>query len=64
MAFGITEPGAGSNSHKLATSARPDNGKYVLRGEKTFISGVEEADAILVVARMGWTTATWGCRCH
>jgi alkylation response protein AidB-like acyl-CoA dehydrogenase len=52
VAFAITEPGAGSNSHKLATAARPDNGKYVLRGEKTFISGVEEADAILVVARM------------
>ena len=52
VAFAITEPGAGSNSHKLATSARKDNGKYVLRGEKTFISGVEEADAIFVVARM------------
>jgi alkylation response protein AidB-like acyl-CoA dehydrogenase len=52
VAFAITEPGAGSNSHKLATAARPDNGKYVLRGEKTYISGVEEADAILVVARM------------
>ena len=52
MAFAITEPGAGSNSHKLATSARADNGKYILRGEKTFISGVEEADAIFVVARM------------
>jgi hypothetical protein len=52
VAFAITEPGAGSNSHKLATAARPDNGKYILRGEKTFISGVEEADAILVVARM------------
>ena len=52
VAFAITEPGAGSNSHKLATSARSDNGKYILRGEKTFISGVEEADAILVVSRM------------
>ena len=52
VAFAITEPGAGSNSHKLATAARPEDGKYVLRGEKTYISGVEEADAILVVARM------------
>ena len=52
VAFAITESGAGSNSHKLATSATKDNGKYILRGEKTFISGVEEADAIFVVARM------------
>jgi alkylation response protein AidB-like acyl-CoA dehydrogenase len=52
VAFAITEPGAGSNSHKLATAAKPDNGKYIVRGEKTFISGIEEADAVLVVARM------------
>src|SRR5439155_11318085 len=51
-AFAITEPGAGSNSHKITTAATRDNGKYRLRGEKTFISGVEDADSILVVARM------------
>ena len=52
VAFAITEPGAGSNSHQLATSARRDDGRYLLRGEKTYISGVEDADAILVVARL------------
>jgi len=52
VAFAITEPGAGSNSHKITTAATRDNGKYRLRGEKTFISGVEDADSILVVARM------------
>src|SRR3954453_2838368 len=52
FAFAITEPDAGSNSHNLATAARRDNGKWILRGQKTFISGVEEADAILVVARV------------
>jgi hypothetical protein len=51
FAFAITEPDAGSNSHNLATAARRDNGRWILRGQKTFISGVEEADAILVVAR-------------
>src|SRR3954449_10300404 len=51
IAFAITEPDAGSNSHNISTAARPDNGRYVLRGTKTFISGVEDADAILVVAR-------------
>jgi alkylation response protein AidB-like acyl-CoA dehydrogenase len=51
VAFAITEPGAGSNSHKLATVAERVDGGYKLRGEKTYISGVEEADAVLVVAR-------------
>jgi alkylation response protein AidB-like acyl-CoA dehydrogenase len=51
IAFAITEPGAGSNSHNLKTSARRANGSYVLRGEKTYISGVEDSDAILVVTR-------------
>ena len=51
VAFAITEPGAGSNSHKISTAARREDGRYLLRGEKTFISGVEEADAILVIAR-------------
>src|SRR5256886_796490 len=50
-AFAITEPDAGSNSHNLSTAARRDNGRWILRGQKTFISGVEEADAVLVVAR-------------
>jgi hypothetical protein len=51
LAFAITEPDAGSNSHNLSTGARRSGGGYVLRGTKTFISGVEDADAILVVAR-------------
>jgi len=51
FAFAITESDAGSNSHNLSTAARRDNGRWILRGQKTFISGVEEADAILVVAR-------------
>src|SRR5437764_9852436 len=51
FAFAITEPDAGSNSHNLSTAARRDNGKWILRGQKTFISGVEESDEILVVAR-------------
>src|SRR5947199_405497 len=51
IAFAITEADAGSNSHKLATSLRRDDGHFVLNGQKTFISGVEDADAVLVVAR-------------
>jgi alkylation response protein AidB-like acyl-CoA dehydrogenase len=52
VAFAITEPDAGTNSHNLSTAARRNgNGNYLLRGTKTFISGVEDAQAILVIAR-------------
>src|SRR5688572_3591627 len=51
VAFAITEPDAGSNSHQISTSARRSGDGYVLNGQKTYISGVEDAQAILVVAR-------------
>ena len=53
VAFAITEPDAGTNTHNLATRAERRNGSYVLRGTKTFISGVEDSHALLVVARTG-----------
>jgi alkylation response protein AidB-like acyl-CoA dehydrogenase len=52
MAFAITEPDAGSNSHKITTTARRDGDGWVLNGRKIYISGVDEAGAVLVVARM------------
>jgi alkylation response protein AidB-like acyl-CoA dehydrogenase len=51
MAFAITEPDAGSNSHNISTNAKKVGGEWVLRGTKYYISGVDESDAILVVAR-------------
>ncbi len=51
MAFGITEPDAGSNSHKLTTVARRDGDTWVLSGRKIYISGVDEAQAVLIVGR-------------
>jgi alkylation response protein AidB-like acyl-CoA dehydrogenase len=51
MAFAITEPDAGSNSHKLSTVATRDGSDWLLSGRKTYISGVDEADAVLVVGR-------------
>ncbi len=53
MAFAITEPNAGSNSHRLETAAERDGDEWVLRGSKYYISGADDADAILVVARTG-----------
>ena len=52
MAFGITEPDAGSNSHRITTTARRDgDGDWLLTGRKVFISGVDIADATLIVGR-------------
>ncbi|MEV6741985.1 acyl-CoA dehydrogenase family protein [Streptomyces sp. NPDC051104] len=51
MAFGITEPDAGSNSHRITTTARRDGDDWILNGRKVFISGVDIADATLVVGR-------------
>jgi alkylation response protein AidB-like acyl-CoA dehydrogenase len=51
MAFAITEPDAGTNSHNITTTARRDGDGWVLSGRKVYISGVDEADNVLVVAR-------------
>jgi alkylation response protein AidB-like acyl-CoA dehydrogenase len=53
FAFAITEPDAGSNSHKISVTATRDGDEYKLNGSKYYISGVDEADAILVVTRTG-----------
>jgi alkylation response protein AidB-like acyl-CoA dehydrogenase len=53
MAFAITEPNAGSNSHRLETAAVQDGEDWVLNGTKYYISGADDAEAILVVARTG-----------
>ena len=55
MAFAITEPDAGSNAHKLKTNVRRDGDEWVLNGGKYYISGVDEVDAVLVVARASET---------
>ncbi|EXU64680.1 acyl-CoA dehydrogenase [Streptomyces sp. PRh5] len=52
MAFGITEPDAGSNSHRITTTARRnEGGGWILNGRKVFITGVDNADAVLIVGR-------------
>ncbi|MDA0249747.1 MAG: acyl-CoA dehydrogenase [Actinomycetota bacterium] len=51
MAFAITEPDAGSNSHRITTTARRDGSDWILSGQKVWISGVDQAQAVLVVGR-------------
>ncbi len=52
MAFAITEPDAGTNTHKITTTGRKDGDGWVLNGRKVWISGIDEADHVLVVARV------------
>lgn len=51
LAWALTEPNAGSNAFNIETMARKDGDHYVLNGQKTFITGVDLADEMLVVAR-------------
>ncbi|RKR85840.1 alkylation response protein AidB-like acyl-CoA dehydrogenase [Micromonospora pisi] len=48
--FAITEPGAGSDAANIRLSARRDGDDWILNGEKTFITGGNEADFAIVVA--------------
>ncbi|MFE3055773.1 acyl-CoA dehydrogenase family protein [Nocardia sp. NPDC059239] len=51
--FAITEPDAGTNSFAINTWARPDGDAFVINGMKYYISGMEEAEYVLVVTRTG-----------
>lgn len=51
VAFGLTEPDAGSNSHEVATTATRDGDGWVISGSKYYISAIDQADALLLVAR-------------
>lgn len=53
MAFAITEPNAGSNSHDIDTRAERVGDQYRINGTKYYISGFDEADQVLVVTRTG-----------
>jgi acyl-CoA dehydrogenase len=48
--FAITEPGAGSDLTAIRTTARKDGSDWVINGEKTFITGGNEADFTMVFA--------------
>ncbi|QRP46836.1 acyl-CoA dehydrogenase family protein [Amycolatopsis sp. FDAARGOS 1241] len=48
--FAITEPGAGSDAKAIRTTARKDGSDWIINGEKTFITGGNEADFVMVFA--------------
>ncbi len=49
-AFGLTEPGAGSDVAAMSTTAKKDGDHYILNGQKTWISLCDVADNFLVFA--------------
>ena len=51
QAFGVTEPNAGSETTRIETKAERRGDKYVIRGQKIFISRVLESDLMLLLAR-------------
>ena len=51
--FAVTEPDAGLNTAKIATTARREGDRYVLRGQKIWISTAQVADRMLILARTG-----------
>lgn len=48
--FAMTEPGAGSDTTNIRMTAVKDGGEWVLNGEKTFITGGNEADFVMAIA--------------
>ncbi len=51
QAFGVTEPNSGSDTTKLQTTAVRKGDRYVVNGQKIFISRVLQSDLMLLLAR-------------
>ena len=48
--FAMTEPGAGSDTRNIKMTAVKEGNEWVLNGEKTFITGGNDADFVMVIA--------------
>src|SRR6476646_9305343 len=51
QAFAVTEPDAGSETTKLSTFAKKVGDKYIVNGQKIFISRAKQSDLMLLLAR-------------
>lgn len=58
QAFGVTEPGSGTDTTRITTRAVRDGDHYVVSGQKVFISRVEHSDLMVLLVR---TTAREDC---
>ena len=51
QAFGVTEPGAGTDTTRISTFARRDGDHYVVSGQKIWISRAEHSDLMVLLCR-------------
>lgn len=51
-AFAITEPGSGSDNRAVQTSAKLQNGEWILNGEKWFVTSFNASDFVIVHAHV------------
>src|SRR5438270_872175 len=51
QAFAVTEPGSGTDTTNLRTFARRADDRYIVSGQKVFISRVQHSDLMLLLAR-------------
>ena len=72
QAFAVTEPDAGSETTRISTTAVRKGDRYVVNGQKTFISRVQQSDLMLLLARTtpyeeltnkteGLSVSSWTC---
>jgi alkylation response protein AidB-like acyl-CoA dehydrogenase len=51
QAFGVTEPGSGTDTSSIRTFARREGDRYVIDGQKIWTSRAEHSDLMLLLAR-------------
>ncbi len=51
QAFGVTEPGSGTDTTRIQTRARRDGDDYIVNGQKVFISRTEHSDLMILLVR-------------
>jgi acyl-CoA dehydrogenase len=51
QAFGVTEPGSGTDTSSIKTFAKRDNAGYIVNGQKIWTSRAEHSDLMLLLAR-------------
>ncbi|MEX0781525.1 MAG: acyl-CoA dehydrogenase family protein [Dehalococcoidia bacterium] len=51
VAFGVTEPNAGSDTPSITTFARRDGDQFIIRGQKVWTSKAKESSKVLLLVR-------------
>lgn len=51
QSFGVTEPNAGTDTTRITTTAVRDGDRYIINGQKIFISRVQQSDLLLLITR-------------